>query len=401
MMFGGSNQERNSQERPSFLSLPGEVRNTIYALLFSTPGSTIPLSKQHQNTDHAIFRSASDNHTNLFLSCHRIRNEASSFFYPCHTFSLPRPTQLPLYIRDLTPHTLTQLSHLFIAVTLNLSSLSRRGRRRRKSLSNTTAESPSSRNKNATITGTSTILTQNRELNHLSKFTALKSLTLSLNIEACSLQRYLAPSHVVALEDLVPRSAEIRVEVGRCAHCAHWHDSTSNPMEKGDVERARHWWRWSSPSSPPSVPTVRQSSQAWAEGSERSWFLERRIGGVGVDIQPFPAVNQNANGIIFDGLPTESEYPDAPALHGAELLSRCYTCKKPLRPPNAEPSTPHTDIIATSTSLHYYHQVSDQDYRGHFRGQTCEVCGLVSFCSNLCFAASVEHQHLCVPRPFG
>jgi hypothetical protein len=403
MTFSGSNQEGNSHERPSFLSLPGEVRNTIYALLFSPPGSTIPLSKQHQHTDHAIFRSASDNHISLFLSCHPIRNEASSLFYPCHTFSLPRPTQLPLYIRDLTPHTLSQLSYLSISVTLALSSLSRRGRRRRKSLSITTAESPSSQNKNAAIAGTSTILTQNRELNQLSKFTTLKVLTLSLNIEACSLQRYLAPSHVVALEDLVPRTAEIRVEVGKCGHCAHWYDSTSNPMEKGDVKRGKQWWRWTS-TPRPSVPAVKEkeSGQGLAEGKERDWFLERRIGGVVVDIQPFPAVNQNANVIAFAGSLTESGCPDAPPpVSGTELLSRCYTCKKPLRPPNADRFPSHTGITATSTPLHHYHQISDQDYRGHIRGQTCEVCGLVSFCSNLCFAACVEHQHLCVPRPFG
>ncbi len=359
-------------KKTSFLCLPGEVRNAIYALLLPEPGSTLPLGKDLM---HPIcFNSNPHNYTAIFLTCRHIRQEVSSLFYPCNTFTLSRSTQLPLLIRDLTNHTRFQLTHLTVSVNLNLSSLSRRSRRGR-SLP-TPDQQPISRNRSSS--SNSTILIQNKELNHLSQFPGLNLLTLSLNIDACSLQRYLAPSHIMDLGNLVPSSSEITVEVARCAHCVHWHDSTSNPMESGDVERNRQWWRWTSPS-------VSISRSGEHDGMKRGWVLTRRIGGVMVDVQSFPLISDTASTLH---LPMGSESPHAPSPHAEQLLSRCYTCKKTLLPSTTSPATSHFSSTSSGTLLSP-------------TGQTCEVCGLVSFCSNLCFAACVEHQHLCVPRPFG
>lgn len=369
---------KRNKDSPSFLSLPGEVRNAIYALLFPDPGSTLSLGKQYDFKTCYIFRSTPYDHTALFLTCHQIRHEASSLFYPCNTFSISRPTQLTLYIRDLTPHTRDQLSHLSISLALSLSSLSRR--RRAKSLASTDFP-PKGRNANA-------ILTQNRDLRHLSRFTALKLLILSLNIEACDHQRYLAPSHITFLDDLVPRNAEIRLEVAKCAHCLHWHDSTSNPMAMDDVERNQQWWRWQSPPlclSPRSSP---YGIDKWPEsgGGGREWILTRRIGGKVVDIQPFPPTNHGPDSPNLIQHSTEEQNT-----HLVELLSQCYTCKKPL-------ATTRTTLTAEKQNPN---SKPNQQAQGHVQAQTCEVCALVSFCSNLCFAACVEHQHLCVPKPFG
>ncbi len=364
---------KRNQDKPSFLSLPGEVRNAIYALLLPGPGSTLFLGKQYDFRTYYIFRSTPYHTTPLFLTCHQIRHEASSLFYPCNTFSISRPTQLTLYIRDLTPHTRNQLSHLSISVALSLSGLSRR--RRAKSLASTDFP-PKGRNANA-------ILTQNRDLKHLSKFTALKLLIISLNVEACDLQRYLAPSHVTFLDDLVPCNAEIRLEVAKCAHCLHWHDSTSNPMAMDAVERNQQWWRWESPPLclPPRSSPYRIDQWPESRGG-REWMLTRRIGGKVVDIQPFPPINHASD---TPSLIQHSTYDQT--THHEELLSQCYTCKKP--------------IVATSAPFISEKQNPIQQTQGHVQAQKCEVCALVSFCSNLCFAACVEHQHLCVPKPFG
>ncbi len=408
MTSRGGSGSCKSRDRLSFFSLPGEVRNTIYSLLLPTPSSVIPLSREYKN--YPIFRGTPYSHTALFLICHQIYHEATSLFYSCNTFSLSRPTQLPLYIRNLTPHTLAQLSHLSISVTLYLSSLSRRGHRRRQSVlkSPTSATKPLSTGVGVGVgrigTGnpsTSSVLTQNRELKNLSHFNALTLLTISLNIEACDLQRYLAPSHVVELEDLVPASAEITIEVGRCAHCLHWHDSTSNPMASGDVERNRQWWRWRCAPNPVSGLGVTASEELDEEeggrerprGRGREWVLTRTIGGREVDSQPFPPTNSNSL-----GLPTEEPDTASPA-PASELLSSCYTCKKSLQitsptDPSSEPLSVDNPTPSPTTS-------STSPSPSSRLGQTCEVCGLVSFCSNLCFAACVEHQHLCVPRPFG
>lgn len=370
----GSQPVRRNGEKPSFLSLPGEVRNAIYAFLLPDPGSTLSLGKQYDFKTYCVFRSTPF-HTALFLTCHQVRHEASSLFYPCNTFCISRPTQLTLYIRDLTTHTRDQLSHLSISVTLSLSSLSRR--RRAKSLTSTDFP-PKGRNANA-------ILTQNRDLKHLSKFTALKILIISLNIEACDLQRYLAPSHVAFLDDLVPRNAEIRLEVGKCAHCLHWHDSTSNPLAMDDVEKNQQWWRWESAPlclSPRSSPYHVDKSPGSRGG--REWILTRRIGGKVVDVQPFPPINHASESPSLTQHPTHEQMS-----HLEELPSQCHTCKRPL--------------VTTSTTFASENQAQDQNQQtqAQIQAQTCEVCALVSFCSNLCFAACVEHQHLCVPKPFG
>lgn len=393
-------------KRTSFLSLPGEVRNSIYALLLPKPGSTFCLGKQYDLKSY-VFRSTPYDHTALFLACHQVRHEASSLFYPSNTFSISRPTQLTLYVRDLTPHTRDQLSHLSISVTLSLSSLSRR--RRGRSLTATDFP-PKGRNANA-------ILPQNRDLKHLSKFTALTFLTISLNIEACDLQRYLAPSHVVFLEDLVPTSAEIRIEVGKCAHCLHWHDSTSNPMATADVEKNQQWWRWSSP------PRSSQSQQPSEPSASREWVLTRTIGGIAVDTQPFPPINYDPK-----ALDLAPKAVNGSPIHLKELLSQCHTCQTPLlppspfpaettprnhqSPPSPHPSPPSSSATTSTSGQRSYPQPQSVPFptllapapaqrHPRSRAQTCEVCALVSFCSKLCFAACVEHQHLCVPKPFG
>jgi hypothetical protein len=166
------------------------------------------------------------------------------------------------------------------------------------------------------------------------------------------------------------------------------------------VERDKQWWRWSSPPVRPSSVT----EQGDLFKARREWVLTRLIGGVVVDIQPFPKVALSNHNSSFLRLPLE---PPELSLEAVDILSHCYTCKKStLLPVDTESSPPPPSssgpLISQTIPI-----LADPDIR-HPRQQSrwsqglkCEVCDLVSFCSNLCFAASIAHHHLCVPKPFG
>jgi hypothetical protein len=408
-----------------FLSLPPEIRSSVYLNLLPSPGSTISLSRDSRAS---LVHTHSHNYCALFMICRQIRQEASPLFYCPNAFVVSRD-DLPRYIRALTPSTLSQLSQLRVSVPFPNAMMMLRPRR-----DQATASSSQTRASSGSRKPRKRVLPMfSRHLKALSSLSALKVLDLNLSVGVCTVQRFLDPSFLIPpdLETVIPPSVEIRIQIWKCVHCLKRLPQRSAANEGSNLEteedqywadlRATRWWTWSSaPSVPLTSPSEKTAAAAGGvncaktyDGQEESgynprtrrrWTVVIRENGIIVDNQLLPlhfSLSPTSANVESSSSSAESSRDDSYRHRASDfqrtpmaLHSRCYFCKKSLLA--GEDSLLAYEREFDSNSSHSLLAPSTHTPLISKDAVVCPSCNLVAFCDQKCAHNSWDHHFLCV-----